>query len=187
VSTQTKINTIQINEIFDVTDKNGKVTRYKNVNGTLETAKLYRLWWSDGNDRDELCRVKAFCMDDVEKLIQEKLITPDTELDWVSGDDEYSVYDLIPKESESEKTDDDDIYSEEYTESISVELEEKPEPVDYSLKLIDGSNQYYDLTTIPPTKAPDWNPTLNAVWSKDPQKGVDMLQQLTLDDKLPKE
>jgi hypothetical protein len=153
-------------------------------NLTNEQAKLYRVWYSDGNDRDEIVRVKAFDMGAVEKLLKAEFIKPDSEMIWFAGDDECSVYELTPKEpEETEETDEDDFEQE--IETISIELEENPEEDDYSLKLIDGTNHYYDLTQPKVFKAPDWNPTLASVWHKNPQKGCDMLQQLTLEGKLP--
>jgi hypothetical protein len=152
-------------------------------------SKLYRIWESDGNDRNEYAKVKANDSEQVIQWLQETYFKPEAlqELDiddgvifWNDCDkEECAKLNNVPIESEDFEVMCDSCETSQH--SLSIEEIENPTPEDFEYKTIYGTNDFYDLTQDTPVKAEDWNKKLAETWKANPQKGCDLLLKLTLD------
>jgi len=152
-------------------------------------SKLYRIWESDGNDRDEYARVKANDSDQVIQWLKNTYFKPEA-LEQLDIDDSVIFWNDCDKE-ECAKLNNVSIESEDFEvmcdscetaqRSLSIEEIENPTPEDFEYKTIYGTNEFYDLTQDTPVKAEDWNKKLAQEWKTDPQKGCNLLLKLTLD------
>lgn len=152
-------------------------------------SKLYRIWESDGNDRDEYARVKANDSEQVIEWLKQTYFKPEA-LEQLDIQDDVIFWNDCDKE-ECAKMNDVSTDSEDYEvmcescetsqHSLSIEEIENPTPEDFESKTIYGTNEFYDLTQDKPVKAEDWNQKLAQEWKADPQKGCDLLLKLTLE------
>jgi len=156
-----------------------------------KTPKLYRIWYSDGNDRDEYARVKATNTDQVIQWLKDTYFKPEAleqiMIDYTMENEAIITWYEGPPCNEctisakdTNKCEEKCEYNE-TTYSLQIEEIEEPESNDYEYKTIYGTNDYYDLTQDKPVKAKDWNKTLAQTWKTDPQKGCDLLLKLTQD------
>lgn len=162
----------------------------------IETNNLYRIWYSDGNDRDEIGRVSAPDIDCAALYALAQYFNPDLEYE-SDGDDENMIltinsckycdyYDLTDKEKiklfkeqtgEKLKLCDVDLICEncETTEYIEIQLDNDAEP---EYKTIFGVNEYGDTEKgITPQS---YNETLKKAWDRGPQIGVTELMYQTI-------
>jgi len=131
--------------------------------------KLYRIWYSDGNDRSESARILACDFDVVQEFLLKTFIEPESqgEIELTDFGLEWSECDLrecqkIAKEDNPEITEEDleDICSMcdnpnmKYFEIEELEDFDKSE---LEFKTIYGTNDFYDLTKDKPIKAEDWS------------------------------
>ena len=149
---------------------------------------LYRIFYSDGNDRDELGRVNAENIDKAIEYALTQYFKPDLEYDDDAGDNEH-LYLRINSCKYCDKTeiaeindiDIDDIDSIcefcEVSEYIEIMLDNDS---DHEYKTIFGVNEYADLSTD--TRPQSHNETLVKAWNISPQHGVNELMYQTVKD-----
>lgn len=139
--------------------------------------KLYRIWYSDGNNRDELFRAKAHDIENVVEFIKSDILKPESleNLD-VDLSNEYFAVIYLDSCIECEfstnnerNEDNEECEFCEQSETITIELDNEIEP---ELKTIYGTNDYYDLTLKTPQKAKDWNSDIAQAWQESPEKGI---------------
>jgi len=150
--------------------------------------KLYRIFYSDGNDVDELGRVSANNIDEATEYAVKQYFTPDLEYEEDSGDEDQLYLRInsckyCDKEEIAEINDIPLAEIEsicefcETSEYIEIRLDEDAEP---SFKTIFGRNEYANLETG--EKPYDYNPLLAKAWGIDPQLGVTELMHQTIND-----
>jgi hypothetical protein len=163
----------------------------KQINLNGELPKLFIIWRFDNSDRCESMRVLGFNFEQVQNFILDEFIKEefkesieftDFGLEWEARKPQECFNELSKEEK---KEIDYNIYEvctfcDGCIEGFQIEETEEYTKEDLELKLIDGSNQFYDLTKDVPIKAENWNNDLLTLWKKDVQKGVDALTQLTL-------
>ena len=144
---------------------------------------IYRIFYSDGNDRDELGRVNAPNMDRAIEYALKQYFKP--ELEYTENGDNECTYLMIDSCKFCDKKELmmlNDIEEEEelceYCEvseyiEIVQDSDAKPE-----YKTIYGVNEYADLSSdVKPTA---YNPTLVKAWRKNPQVGATELMYQTI-------
>ena len=164
-----------------------------------EKTNLYRIYYSDGNNRDELGRVSAQEIDQAVEYAVKQYFNPDLEYEEDAGDNEHlylridsckycEYYGLPDKEKvelfnentgENLDIEDVDLICEycEVSEYIEITLDNDVEP---EYNTIYGVNEYADLEVE--TRPEPFNPTLVAAWKDSPQKGVAALILNTIED-----
>ena len=161
---------------------------------------LYRIWYSDGNDRTELGRVTAQDIDKAIEYAKKEYLKKDTEIHSEDGDPDFSVYlminvckgceyeDCLQCDPEPEM----DINREscrlcnkydmtpcedcERSEYLEIQLDNDADP---EYKTIMGTNEYADLNTD--TRPNEHDPILAQAWRDSPEKGVAQLILSTID------
>ena len=145
---------------------------------------LYRIWFSDGNDRDELGRVSANDIDQAIEYALKQYFKPDLEYDCdLCLDCAYLRINSCKYCDKQEIAEINDITIEEVCEyceiseyiEIMLDNEAKPE-----YKTIFGVNEYANLETD--QRPTEYNPTLAKAWTIDPQKGATELMYQTIKD-----
>jgi len=146
-------------------------------NQVMETPEthVYRVYWGDSNDRDEVCRVRASCLVEALKAGLEFMGNPKTVDELYTGDSMIATIDSCHycefRGSEA-------CEGCELSEYIEVELDDEADP---SFKTILGTNDFIDTTTGEgPTV---YNETLAKAWERDPQLGALVLLGETLREK----
>lgn len=125
----------------------------------ITNIKYYRIWYSDGNDRTELGKVKAKDIDTVEEFCLKQFIKEDArdeiEIESSSEDQSYLTW---YEEPECEFCDfDKDSEECEFCEQPSYYIEiEETDDTEESFKTIFGTDDFWDLTKNPPRKNPNW-------------------------------
>lgn len=175
-----------------------KPTSLQEINRGARKMNIYRIWFSDGNDRDEIGRVSASDIDQAVEYTLKQYFKPDLEYE-EDGDSEnlylrinsckYCGYNDLSdkdkvklyKEQTGEKLKLKDAYmiceNCETSEYIEICLDNGAEP---EYKTIYGVNEYADLSTD--TRPEPYNPTLVKAWNMDPQIGVKELMYQTIND-----
>jgi len=164
---------------------------------------LYRIWWSDSNDRNELARAKATDIDQVIEFVKAEFLKPETELYDIDYQ-EYGVYMMIDACKDCEFKDcrgcdpelEADINREqcrlclEYKATVCencehseyIEIQEDPD-TEPELKTIFGTNDYHDLTDPQQPEQPQvYNEFLHEAWKQSPRLGVSALIIQTIKD-----
>ena len=167
--------------------KNGdgyKMTVY--ISEITETPKLnlYRIWYSDGNDRDEIGRVSAKDIDQALEYAINQYLSKDAEIRDEDGDDQHLYLilnhcldcdiDEIMAINEYEDKDQCCEYCE-LSAYLEIMLDEDAET---EFKTIQGIDEYANLETG--AKPYDYNALLAKAWRIDPQLGVDTLMYTTI-------
>lgn len=147
---------------------------------------LYRIFYSDGNNRDELGRVSAKDIDQAVEYAVKQYFKPDLEFEEDSGDDEhlYLRIDSCKYCDKQEIMEINDIEDEEklceyceVSEYIEIMLDEEAEP---EFKTIYGVNEYANLEN---GQLPyDYNPLLAKSWEQSPEKGIAALILTTIEE-----
>lgn len=147
---------------------------------------LYRIWFSDGNDRDEIGRVSANDIDQAIEYALKQYFEPDLEYT-EDGDPDYSIYLMIDsckycnKEEIAEINDIDLEDIEEICENcetseyIEIQLDNNEEP---EYKTIFGTNEYANLETD--QRPTTYNETLAKAWNKPDNSGILELMYQTI-------
>ena len=148
-------------------------------------SNLYRIFYSDGNNRDELGRVSAQDIDQAIEYAVKQYFQPDLEYQEGAGDHEhlYLLIDSCKYCDKQEIMELNDIEDEnelceycEISEYIEIMLDNEAEK---EYKTIFGVNEYADIeNNIQPTS---FNPNLVAAWTDSPQKGISALILDTID------
>ena len=124
-----------------------------------KTAKLFSIYHSDGNDRQETHRFKAYDIEHVVDYIIKEWFKPEfqesVEIDYQSEDNAYIMWSSCDKDNCAEANNV-EVDSEEQTDlcefceignsSFEVLLLENPEDSDYKFITIEGLNNFIDLT-----------------------------------------
>ena len=149
-------------------------------------SNLYRIFYSDGNNRDELGRVSAQDIDQAVEYAVKQYFEPNLEYQEDAGDSEhlYLLIDSCKYCDKQEIMELNDIEDEaelceycEISEYIEIMLDNDAET---EYKTIYGINEYADIeNNIQPTP---FNPTLAAAWTDSPQKGISALILNTIDE-----
>ena len=161
---------------------------------------LYRIWFSDGNDRGELGRVTAPDIDQAIEYAKKEYLAKDTEIHSEDGDLD-SIYlmlnvckgceyedclqcDPVPEMdinreacrlcNKYEMTPCEDCERSEYLE---IQLDNDAET---EYKTIFGTNEYANLSTD--TRPTTYNKQLKDAWDQSPEKGVSALILETIKD-----
>ena len=165
---------------------------------TAEKPKLYRIWCSDSNDRQEVGRVLAFESQDLEKFLKETFIkkeywdrveslnTDEIGIEIIECEEEECRQAMIDDNVEEAKSEDFNPCEESGQPIIiyfTLEEIEDPEPSDYQFKTVFGTNDYWDLTKKENQKAQDPDPELRDLWIQNPQAGVMGLIKRTMEQK----
>lgn len=152
----------------------------------MEIANLYRIWYGDSNDRQEIGRAQAYDIDDVVKYVKTQYLKPNVEfydIDYQGDDLVYLMIDMC-KDCEV-KANPEDYRPEgvdpcedcEISEYIEIHQDNDTDP---EFKTIFGVNEYADLTED--TRPTTYNKTLKDAWDKSPEKGVSALILQTVED-----
>ena len=149
-------------------------------------SNLYRIYYSDGNNRDELGRVSVKTIDEAVEYAVKQYFQPDLEYQEDAGDDEhlYLLIDSCKYCDKQEIMELNDIEDEEelceyceISEYIEIVLDDDAEK---EYKTIFGVNEYADIeNNITPTP---FNPTLAAAWTDSPEKGISALILNTIEE-----
>lgn len=162
-----------------------KPTSLQEINRGARKMNIYRIWFSDGNDRDELGRVTAQDMDQAVEYTLKQYFKPDLEYE-EDGDNECLYLQIdsckhcdynsdIYDPEDDPDSDGDPCEFCEISEYIEIMLDNDAEP---EYKTIYGVNEYADLSTD--TRPEPYNPTLVKAWSIDSQIGVKELMYQTI-------
>jgi hypothetical protein len=149
-------------------------------------AKLFKVIYSDGNDRSEYIRIKAEDEETALNWLKGYFFKPEA-LNDVTEEDNFLTWMECDKDECAKVNDvseeDKEFMCEGCEQSNSYleleEIEDTTEEEDF--KTIYGTNEFFDLTKEEPTKKPDWNKNLAETWKANPQLGVNKLLALTLD------
>ena len=148
-------------------------------------SNLYRIFYSDGNNRDELGRVSAQDIDQAVEYAVKQYFEPNLEYQEDAGDNEhlYLVIDSCKYCDKQEIMELNDIEDEEelcecceISEYIEIMLDNDAET---EYKTIYGINEYADIENN--TQPTPFNPTLAAAWTDSPEKGISALILDTID------
>jgi len=155
---------------------------------------LYRIWYSDGNDRSELGRVTAQDIDQAIEYAKKEYLAKDTEIHSEDGDPDFSVYLMLNVCKGCEYEDclqcdpviEMDINREacrlcnkyemtpcedcERSEYLEIQLDNDSDP---EYKTIYGTNEYANLDTD--QRPTEYDQTLADAWKHSPEKGVAQL------------
>ena len=149
---------------------------------------IYKIFFSDGNDRDELGRVNAPDIDKAVEYALKQYFAPDIEYTEEGEEDHlYLMLDSCKFCDKEEIAETNDIDIEDISEICeNCEISEYIEIVedkdaDPEYKTIYGVNEYADLST-PDIRPTPYNPTLVKAWSIDSQTGVTELMFQTIND-----
>jgi len=144
---------------------------------------MYRIFFSDGNDRDELGRVNAPDMDKAIEYALAQYFKP--EIEYTENGDDENAYLMIDSckhcdVKEVARINDLEDSSEvcencETSEHIEITLDNDADP---EFKTIYGVNEYADLSTD--VKPLPYNPTLVKAWNMSPQIGATELMHQTI-------
>lgn len=146
---------------------------------------LYRIFYSDGNDRDELGRVTAKDIDQAIEYTLKQYFKPDLEYS-EDGDEDHLILNINSCKycDKKELMEINDIEDEtelcdncETSECIEIEKDNDSDP---EYKTIYGVNEYANLETD--TRPAEFNPLLAKAWRIDPQLGCDTLMYTTIND-----
>lgn len=153
-----------------------------------KTAKLFSIYHSDGNDRQETYRFKAFDASDVVDYIVKEWFKPDfqdsLETDWQDENNAFITWSNCDKadcaesnnvELDSEAQMDLCEFCEVGNSYFEVSEYEQPTQKDFKFNTIEGTNNFIDLTQEKPVQAADWDKQLSAAWKQNPQDGANML------------
>ena len=162
---------------------------------------LYRIWFSDGNDRTELGRVTAPDIDHAIEYAKKEYLKEDTEIHSEDGDPDFSIYLMLNVCKGCEYEDclqcdpvlEMDVNREacrlcnkyemtpcedcERSEYLEIQLDNDAEP---EYKTIMGTNEYANLNTD--QRPYDHKPALAQAWRTSPEKGVSTLILQTIKD-----
>jgi len=144
---------------------------------------IYKIFFSDGNDRDELGRVNAPDIDKAVEYALKQYFKPD--LEYTEEGDNEDLFLMIDSckhcelYADLQSMKEEDICENcEISEYIEI-VEDKDADPEY--KTIYGVNEYADLST-PDIRPTPYNPTLVKAWSIDSQTGVTELMFQTIND-----
>lgn len=145
----------------------------------MEIANLYRIWYGDSNDRQEIGRAQAYDIDAVIEYVKTQYLKPNVEfydIDYQGDDLVYLMIDMckdcIVKANPGDYVPEgcDPCEDCEISEWIQIELNNDIDP---EFKTIFGVNEYADLTED--TRPTTYNRTLKDAWDKSPEKGISAL------------
>lgn len=154
-----------------------------------KTAKLFSIYHSDGNDRQETYRFRAYDAQDIVNYITANWFIPDfqTELetDWQDENNVFIMWSNCDKDNCAEANNVEVDSEEEQMDlcafcevgqsSFEVSLIDNPEESDYKFITIEGANNFIDLTGEQPKQGPNWDNQLADTWKANPQAGANML------------
>lgn len=148
-------------------------------------SKLFRIWYSDSNNRSEYARAKANDIEEVIEWLQKDFFKPEAleilNIDINSDTQAFIDWQEEPEEDQELTEEELDAYDGGITYSLEIVEIEEPEPEDFEFKTIYGTNDYYDLTGAEPVKAPDWDKELSEAWKRNAQEGCNLLTKKTLE------
>lgn len=113
-----------------------------------KTAKLFSIYHSDGNDRQETFRFKAYDIENVVDYITANWFIPEfqesVEIDYQNEDNAYIMWSICDEQDCGEA----DLceFCEIGNSSFEILLLENPEESDYKFITIEGLNNFIDLT-----------------------------------------
>ena len=141
---------------------------------------IYKIFFSDGNDRDELGRVNAENIDQATEYALKQYFKPD--LEYTEEGDNEDLFLMIDSckhcelYADLQSMKEEDICENcEISEYIEIRLDMDADP---EYKTIYGVNEYADLSTD--IKPSSYNPTLVKAWDMGPQIGVTELMFQTI-------
>ncbi len=152
-------------------------------NPLYKEPKYFEIWHSDGNDRTQLARVKAFDIKDVVNFSLDEFLTPEAKKDAdidISYEDTAIINLNVCSDCEFKDKNSEECNFCELSETLTVELDTYDKTEHY--KTIFGTDDFYDLTKPKPTKNKDWNPFLKKNWDKSPEKGLSALILNTIEE-----
>jgi hypothetical protein len=142
------------------------------VESASREGHLYRIYWSDGNDRQEIAHLLAKGMDSAAEFAKKKFLTAHGRKKIISedGDDEVSYVSIDSTDSASlsseDKKDFDNGMFEGGMDTLSLELDDDETP---DFKTIYGTNEFFDLMGKKPKKAKDVIKGASKLAKKNPQ------------------